>query len=79
MIEKQRNLKQYKEWYAAIHSWPHADILMQIKDAERHIQPLVMDYHHVYSHQDDKNDYEDLEDDAKLNTQCDILATEELI
>ena len=51
---------------------------MQIRDAEQDIKPLVVDYHHVKSHQDNKDDYDDLEDDAKLNTQCDILCNEQL-
>ena len=40
---------------------------MQIKEAEKDVRPLVMEYLHVKAHQDDKNEYDELEDDAKLN------------
>ena len=78
MIDKQRTLGHYTEWYASIHSWPHADALMQIKAAANDILPLVVDFMHVKAHQDDNREYDELEDDAKLNKQCNDLATEQL-
>jgi hypothetical protein len=78
MIDKQRTLGHYTEWYASIHSWPHADALMQIKAAANDIFPLVVDFIHVKAHQDDNREYDELQDDAKLNKQCDDLATEQL-
>jgi hypothetical protein len=78
LINKQIQLHTYEDWYAAIHTWPHADVLMQLRSAEADIYPFVLKLRHVKSHQDDEKDYEDLEDDAKMNYMCDILATEKL-
>jgi hypothetical protein len=78
LINKQTQLHTYEDWYAAIHTWPHADVLMQLRDAESDIYPFSLNPRHVKSHQDEETDFDDLEDDAKLNYLCDLLATEKL-
>jgi hypothetical protein len=78
LINKQIQLHSYEDWYAAIHTWPHADVLMQLRSAEADIYPFALAPRHVKSHQDKKKDYEELEDDAKMNYLCDLLATDKL-
>jgi hypothetical protein len=79
LISKITTLRSYgNKWYPSIHTWPHADILLQIKAAAIDMEPFILDMRHVKAHQDDDKEYEVLEDDEKLNYHCDLLATEAL-
>jgi hypothetical protein len=80
LISKVTSLRSYgDELYPSIHTWPHADALLQIQEAAKDIRPIQLDMHHVKAHQDDEKDYEELEDNEKLNYHCDILATEAMV
>ena len=76
LISKVKTLRSYGDnWYPSVHTWPHADVLLQIEAAAKDIDPFILDLRHVKAHQDDEKDYKDLEDEEKLNYHCDILAT----
>jgi len=79
LIQKWSTLQSYgDQWYASVHTWPHADILLQLKKSSQDMQPLSLTLIHVIAHQDDHTPFEELPTDAKLNVICDNLATKEL-
>ena len=79
LIQKWNTLKSYDDnWYPSVHTWPHADILLQLKLSENDMKPLTITMIHVEAHQDDSTEFEELSIDAKLNVLCDNLATQEL-
>jgi hypothetical protein len=78
-IKRQRTLHSYGEtWYPTVHTWPHADVLMQLREAESDIWPIQCKLNFVPSHQDKNTNVEDLSPEAQLNKKCDDLCNEKL-
>ena len=78
-IKKQRTLHAYGDtWYPAVHTWPHADVLLQLREAEADIWLIQCKLSFVPSHQDKNTPVEKLSPEAQLNQQCDDLCNEKL-
>jgi hypothetical protein len=78
-IKKQRTLHSYGEtWYPTVHTWHHADVLLQLREAEGDIWPIQCKLQFVPSHQDKNTTAANLSPEAKLNQQCDDLCNEKL-